>query len=161
MEYYTVQEKIQIVKWYYQGKTLRKIVALFPGAFENRAIPSLKTVSRVIKNFENHGCVSPRNHKHEPVFDENRELKHVMICATVNDNPLMSSTQIAEVVGTSPATVKRVLKKNGFRLNRAKITEETSPNKDTVEHIQLIETEIDDDNNDHFLKDLLIMNESA
>lgn len=147
MEYYTVPEKIQIVKWYYQGKPLRNIIALFSGVFQNRAKPSLVTVSRVIKNFENCGCVSPRNHKNKPVVDEKRELKHVMICATVNENPKLTINQVAEAVGTSIATVKRVLKKNGIRTCKSKKLNEIS--NDTVGQTEVTQTIKDKDTGDH------------
>lgn len=148
MEYYTIPEKIQIVKWYYQGKPLRKIMTQFPGAFPNRTVPSLETVSRVIKNFENCGCVSPRNHKNKPVVDEKRELKHLMICATVNENPKMTINQVAEAAGTSIATVKRVLKKNGLRTsNSKKANNEIS--KHTIEHTDVPQTIKEENNDDH------------
>ena len=68
MDVYEVREKIQIVKWYFQNRSYRDIQTIFPQTFVNRPIPSLSTISRVINNFETHGCVSPQKHKKPDVL---------------------------------------------------------------------------------------------
>lgn len=111
MDVYEVREKIQIVKWYFQNRSYRDIQTIFPQTFVNRPIPSLPTISRVINNFETHGCVSPQKHKKPDVLiNEEQELKQVFICATADQNPTFSSNQIAEVVAlpTMPVLFKNI-----------------------------------------------------
>lgn len=45
MDYYTVVEKVHIVKWYYQDSLLWQIVELFTVATENRGTPFLKAAA--------------------------------------------------------------------------------------------------------------------
>lgn len=111
MDVYELREKVQIVKWYFQGKSYRQIHESFPEAFENRPIPCLKTIFRILQNFETHGCVSPQKHKKQELVNEERELKEALICVTAEQDPTVTSRQLAEVTDSSPTTVKRVLKK--------------------------------------------------
>lgn len=55
--YYTLQERISIVKWHYGGNLLHQIRGLFAGNFAESQIPWTSTIRKVIKGFEERGSV--------------------------------------------------------------------------------------------------------
>lgn len=113
-------KKEQIIKWHRQNNTVRRIRELFATTFEGRPTPSLSTIHRIIQNFEQHGCLSPTYHKKPPVPNDDREMLEIMVCATALEEPTLSSRQIADAVNSSATTVRRILKKNGYRSYKVK-----------------------------------------
>lgn len=120
MEVYQLQERKQIIKWHHQTHTVRQIRELFAATFEDRPTPSLSTLHKIIQHFEQHGCVFPSQHKRPPLVNNDREMLEIMVCATANENPSFSSIQIAAAVNSSTTTVRRILKKNGYRSYKIK-----------------------------------------
>lgn len=112
MDVYEVQEKVQIIKWLYSGSSLRATRDLFAVTFENRPIPCINTIHRILRNFEEHGCLSPANHKRTPPpRNVNQEMQEVRICAAVEEDPRQSSRNIAQDTGVHHNTVLKVKKK--------------------------------------------------
>lgn len=162
MDVYTVPEKVQIVKWYFQNNTFRQIRQIFQENFVDRPTPSLKTLHRIIHNFESVGCLQPKHHKNVEVgLNPDRELKEIMICAIANDNPTVSTKQIADEVDLSRSTVKRILKKNGFRSRKVTKTHELFP-EDQFRRMTFCETMMElTNNNENFLRNIVFTDEST
>lgn len=55
---YSIEEKVQIIKWLYSGSTPHEIPNRFSSAFEDRPVPSAETAYSIIKKFEATGCVT-------------------------------------------------------------------------------------------------------
>lgn len=111
---YTVTEKIQMIKWCYQGQSRRQIQSSFINKFPDRPTPALSTINNVIKNFDKYGCVDYCNHSKDAPMNEEREERNIMICALANSDPTLTPAEIADQVDTSASTVRAVLKKNGY-----------------------------------------------
>lgn len=109
--FYETAEKVQIVKWYYQGQSRRQIKVSFNEVFVDRPVPSLSTIHNIINNFELHGCVDYKRHKKSLPANEARDERNVMICALATNNPVLTTSQIAAEVDSTPSTVRAVLKK--------------------------------------------------
>lgn len=90
---YSIQEKVQIVKWYYLGNSARAVSILFAENYQNRPVPSHTTIQRLINRFEATGtllnnckCVgnvnpNARNEENENAFS---------VLAAVTENPSVS-----------------------------------------------------------------------
>ena len=99
MEYFTTEEKVAVVKWVFSGNSLRQTRDLFSVMFENRPIPSVSTIGRIVKSFETTGCVNLTHKKHEP-NEENfvpvNQDSEILVLAAVEVNPNTSVRRIAE-----------------------------------------------------------------
>lgn len=127
---YTKPEKLQIIKWSYGGNSIHDIVQLFPAAFENRPVPNPSTISRIIKAFEEKGCVlgckcHKQNAERQP--NEEHERRDTMICAIAENEPTKSTRQIALEIGTNKETVRKVLKKNGYKSFKLSLSQQIFP----------------------------------
>lgn len=163
MDIYQVTEKIQIIKWYYGGRSIRAVKEIFQTTFPNRPSPALDTISRIIKNFEKHGCVSPGRHKREsvPEYNNDNEMREIMVLATVNENPTFSAIAIAEAVDSSDRTVRRILKKNGYRSYKVRKTHEIFP-EDNIRRMTFCESVMEKANRDeNFIKNIVFTDESS
>lgn len=119
----TTKEKIQCVKWYFGGNSVPRVRDLFSDIYENRPIPSIATIQRIIKQFNETGsvaklCKNCRNmneENQEENLDRNRfnENKfNILLCVT--ENPNISVRQIASELNLHPSTVHKVLKKEKY-----------------------------------------------
>lgn len=162
MEVYQLQERKQIIKWHHQNHTVRQIRELFVETFVDRRVPALSTLQNIIKNFETRGCVFPSQHKKSPVVpNDDREMLEIMVCATANENPTISSVKIAEVVNSSTTTVKRILKKNGYRSCKVKKNHELLPT-DSIRRMEFAETVMEKINeNENFVRNVVFTDESS
>ncbi|KAL1488625.1 hypothetical protein ABEB36_014442 [Hypothenemus hampei] len=114
MEIFTIEEKVFMVFQFAAGQSLEQVVNAFLERFDNRPIPSVQTVSRVVRNFRTYGCVSPLHHKPLPQNNNEREEQEIMICVSVEENPDQSIKEIAEQFDLPRETARKVLKKNGY-----------------------------------------------
>ena len=125
MSVYLTEEKIQIIKWSYNGKSTRKICELFRRNYENRPVPNQSTISRIIRNFEQSGCV---NYQH--CNRGKRQLKEhnvTDILARIALEPTSSARQIASESGISKTTILKVLKRNKFKSYKAQEHQQLLP----------------------------------
>lgn len=164
---YTVQEKVQLVTWYFQGHSIREVIDLFIVAFENRPPPSVTTVKNTIKHFQTSGCVNSCKKCHEgneprvrPV-DEERQNRDIDICAFVEASEPCNSVHIAREVNVNARTVQRVLKRNGYHCFKIQPTQELFP-EDNFRRMEFCEFMLDKQNeNEYFLKNILFSDESS
>lgn len=162
MERYTLEEKVQIIKWHYGGNSLRRIRVLFEEQFPGRECPSVDTIGRIRNNFENYGCLTPRYHKSDiPEIRDEQELLEIMVLAAVDGNPAVSSRIIAENLNTNKRTVLRILKKHRFRSFKIQKTQELFP-QDNFRRMEFCETVTDRVNRDeNFIKNIAFSDEST
>lgn len=161
MDIYHVNEKVQIVKWHYGGRSMGEINRIFNETFPNRPSPSVTTIRRIIKNFEKHGCVSPRSHKQVVPVNDQEEIRDINILAAVNADPTLFSRRIAEMVNSSTWTVRRVLKKNGYRSYKIKKSHEIFP-EDNIRRMEFCERVMEKANNDeNFIRNIVFSDEST
>jgi len=111
---YTVQERVQLIKWYYGGNSVAGTRDLFAAMFPERPVPSRSTIQRTIMNFESCGSVSKRKNVQGGDNGEPADLE-LLICAAVENNNSLSSRQIADMFGVSHTNVQKLLHKNNYR----------------------------------------------
>lgn len=159
MEYHC-QEKIQIIKWYYGGHSLREIIDLFIVAFEDRPIPSVSTIRRIVSNFEKFGCLSPKNHKRSAENAENF-IRDVTVCASFENNPEQSLLHAGNELNISAHTVRNILKKYKYKCYKIKKSHELLP-RDYIQRMEFCETVMERGNVDNeFISNILFTDESS
>lgn len=168
MYVYTTEEKIQIVKWYYAGSTIREIVGRFAFAFENRPIPTEHTVLNIIHKFEACGCVTncrkclhlqdeePRNR----YINEERQNRETMICAVAEAN-VSTAKQISDESGVKQRTVQRVLKRHGYKWRKFRSTQEIFAHDENnrLEFCEIIMYKVEE--NENFINNILFTDETS
>lgn len=117
MDYYTKNEKLNFIKWYYAGNSLREVQALFAGLNPNRNVPSKSTVSRIIYHLEKTGsvlriCKCRKQHRRR----ENDTRDNVV--ASVIENKNVSLRTIGRRFGIHHTTAHRILRKENFKSYR-------------------------------------------
>lgn len=127
---YSLEEKLQLIKWIYSGNSYTETQQLFTVAFEDRPTPARSTILRVVQNFERTGSLMPcrcpnNNRRIRP--NEETEARDVRICAAVEQNPSLSSRQISEQLECSKDMVKRVLKKHGYKSYKISVGHQLLP----------------------------------
>ena len=82
MNYYTKEEKIQIVKWFYGGNSAKIVSDLFSVHFPESQIPSVEGIRKMIKQFEQTGSVLSSKNKMQVLEPDATEME-VLICAAI------------------------------------------------------------------------------
>ncbi|KAK9737610.1 Helix-turn-helix domain (DUF4817) [Popillia japonica] len=83
MNILNVDEKLQILKWHYDGNSLKEVSNLFKTAFRTRYNPSETTCRRIVRHFEATGCLHNCNlcrkipFLNETAVSEKQQLKLV------------------------------------------------------------------------------------
>lgn len=162
---YFPKEKLQLVKWYYGGNSLQEVVNLFIVAFENRPIPSVSTVNRIIRDFESSCCLNfcSKCHPNEnvPLMNQERQEREVEVCALVETSEPCSSTKIAEELEMPRQTVRDILKRNKYKAYKVEKTQEIFP-WDCVRRMEFCEVMMERANQDeHFISNILFGDESS
>lgn len=118
---YSINEKVQIVKWFYAGHSVRAVSDMLAAEFPNRPFPCHSTVRRIIEQFERTGTViagckcslnAPENLHSEPTENEFNVL------AAVAENPKVSLREIAANHDMHYTTAQKILKKYKFHSYR-------------------------------------------
>lgn len=160
---YTVEEKVQIIKWYYSGESADGVVGRFAFAFENRPVPSPQTVLNIAHKFEESGCVTEctKCAPHQRTLTEQQITRNISICAAVETNDPCSSGRIADEVDVPPRTVRRVLRKYGYKPFHVSSAQELLPD-DEERRLVFCETMRQRmDQNDNFVNNILFSDESS
>lgn len=121
---YTTDQKIWIVKQLLCGHSARKVRDLFAVEFPESPIPSLHTVQICLQRFNQFGCL---NNDHKHILQKKRE-KYLLteevqtrICASVEENPNITSREIAVEMGISKTSVLKTLKDAGYHQQRESV----------------------------------------
>lgn len=110
---FSLEDRISIIKFYHQGKSLREIRDFFAGIYPDRQIASHERIRRVIFKFEKTGCVNGEHkNKQDPVINNETELN---VLALVENNQQLSSRVIAEEAECSQTQVMHILKKHKYK----------------------------------------------
>jgi len=159
MDVYNLVQRKQIIKWYHQEIPLRQIIERFYENYQSR--PALKTIQRIINNFERLGCIMPNKHKRNRQPFVRQDERNLLICASVEQNPKISSLGISEQLDISKSTVCRVLKKNKYHAYRLQKTNEIFP-EDEEQIMEFCENMMHICNqNANFIANILFTDEST
>lgn len=160
---YTVQEKVQIIKWFYAGNSAQETINLFIIMFEGRPIPCDQTIRATVRKFEATGCVSKCKRANVPPENNNQdqERRDIMICARAEEDSAVSSRTIARELNISQPTVINVLKKHGYRSFKVGKSQEIFP-EDHIRRMVFCEEMLERSNNDDaFIGNILFGDESS
>lgn len=111
MDYYTVQEKILFVKWYFSGNSYARVSDLFSGFFPNRHVPSRGTIQRIIERFNLTGNLNKPCKCTQERAGNQEDNKEMEVLIHVIDNKNVSLREVGTNVGISHVTVRNILKK--------------------------------------------------
>lgn len=111
MSVYTVEEKVQIIKWNYQGNSNRQICDLFQAQFFDRPVPNQSTIVRIINCFEGSGCVNSSHKKRKRTCDEDTEVD---VLAKIEIEPTSSVRKISRECQASKSSVHKILRRNKY-----------------------------------------------
>ncbi|XP_046434517.1 uncharacterized protein LOC124186678 [Neodiprion fabricii] len=121
---FSVQEKVELVKFHYQGLSYRENQARFAVTHPDRPTPSLPTIRNLVLKFEQSGSVDERTRK---ISQPNRQLSwdtKLDICLTVEEDPFKPISRIAQDVEISNASVRRVLREAKYRSYKFQVHQE-------------------------------------
>lgn len=162
MDYYSIQEKVQIIKWYYGGNSIRQVRDLFSVYFPDRPIPSNNCIRNTISVLEKTGSlVNSKNNVHQQAYNENLEDLEITVCAAVEDNPYLSLNALADQLNINRSRVRRILKKNKYFSFKLRVTQELVPG-DALRRMTFCEEMVERLNvNPEFVKNILFTDESC
>lgn len=115
---YTTEEKILMIKWYYQGNSYQKVSDMFAALYPNRPIPGKSTVDRTIKKFETKGTVinncrcEAREYQREENVRNDRDLE-VLLHVEENEGKV-STRKLKDIIGKDQSTALRILKRHKY-----------------------------------------------
>jgi hypothetical protein len=118
-------EKRDILECYIRNNknAVRAANEYFDRYFDRRQ-PSLPTFKRLYDNLGNYGSFTqPKNYPNIRI----NEAAEVNVLANINQNPRISTREVAEEAGTSQRTVVRVLKKHKFHPYRLSVSQTLHP----------------------------------
>ena len=129
---YTSEEKILMIKWYYQGNSYQNVSDMFAALYPNRPIPAKSTVERTIKKFETKGTVinncrceekqeqrrDARNDRDLQRQEQRRDARNdrdlqVLLCVEENDGKI-STRKLEDDIGLDHTTALRALKRHKY-----------------------------------------------
>lgn len=160
MNYYSPDEKLQIIKLFYGGNSAERTRDLFSVQFPDRPIPTVGTIRTTVKNFEKTFSLTNNKNKPDPTENEVGDLE-IQVCAAIERNCTLSTRQIAFELNTNHATVCKILKKHKYRSFKVKTSQTLLPD-DFFRRMEFCEIMMDKCNNDlNFLSRVLFTDEST
>ncbi|XP_022163933.1 uncharacterized protein LOC111029282 [Myzus persicae] len=125
MNGYSVEQRVRIVKFYYQNQcfvrvTFRALRDFYPR--HNRSAES--TIRRLVAKFESTGSI---NHQPTPIRRRNaRSTENIAaVCDSVRGNPRQSISRRSQDLGLSATSTWRILRRNlGLHLYKIQLTQE-------------------------------------
>ena len=114
---YTTEEKVLMIKWYYQGNSYQKVSDMFAALYPNRPIPGKSTIARNIQRFETKGtlinncrCEARQEQREDARNDTDLE---VLLCVEENDGKI-STRKLEDEIGIDHTTAFRILKRHKY-----------------------------------------------
>lgn len=160
---FTREEKYQIMVWHHTGRSYRQIQTLFQNMFQNRPLPSVATIQRIMYNIRTHGCLSPQRHKtqRQPRRNDDREARDILICASVEQDPTQSTRTLAAQFDISKDTVSKILRKHGYHSYKLKRGNEQhlGDSDRRMEFCEYVMNKANED--DNFIPNILFTDESS
>lgn len=163
---YSREQKINIIKWYLVAESADEVVGRFAFTYPGQQIPSRQTVSDIFHRFEKSGCINQcykcyhENPAARPIPEERVE-RDINVCAFVEANEPMSSSQISQEIDIPASTVRRVLRKHGYKSYKLKTTQEIFPDDyiRRMEFCEIMREKINE--NEDVMKNILFTDESS
>lgn len=158
MYYYSLEEKLQICKYYYGGHSIANIRDLFSVQFPDSPIPSAFMIRHTIKILETTGTLISNKNKPRRPANQDEDLE-TEICAMVEMDPHLSSRKIARELAITHQKVLAVLKKHKYKSFKFRKSQELFPD-DCFRRMEFCEIMVDMANNDmNFIKNILFTDE--
>src|SRR6202042_1696954 len=109
---YTIEEKILMIKWFYQGNSYQNVSNMFAALYPYRPIPGKSTIERTIKKFETkctviNNCRCGARQEQRVDARNDRDLQ-VLLCVEENDGKI-STRKLEDEIGLDHTTAVRVL----------------------------------------------------
>lgn len=118
MNVYSNEERVFIIKNYYGGNSYRRVRDLFSIKYEDKPIPSVSTISKLVTKFESTASVAVTD-GNEGNNNNNRirhnEVNEELVLAMISQNSRYSIRHIASECGLHHSTVLRILKTHGYK----------------------------------------------
>lgn len=129
MEKYTVEQRVQIIKFYYQNNcSIRATFRALRAIYGQNNRPTECTIRRLVSKFETTGSVTDRR---APLRERNaRSAENIAaVRESVQENPKQSINRRAQELGLSSTSTWRILRRD-LKLHPYKIqlTQELKPN---------------------------------
>lgn len=124
---YTMEEKILMYNMYSQGNSLRQVSDLFSIRYPDRPIPCKWTISSIVKQFNENGCIHDghRKNRRQPYkIDDNKKID---ILASIENNARASTRELAAEYDVSQTSVWKVLKAENFKSYKFQNHQELQP----------------------------------
>lgn len=159
MPNYTKEEKIEMLKWHHMGNSFQQVCDLFGVKYPNRPIPNKTTILRLKNKFdETGGIYNKRKSYPSRKISENTSQ---LVCASVENEPKLSSNRIATDFGISRSSVQRILKTNGYKSYKIS-KHQVLFHGDTFRRMHFCETMLEKIHADNdFLNHILFTDESS
>lgn len=129
MERYTIQQRVEIVKIYYQNQcSVRLSFRALRPIYGLRGRPAESTIRRLIRKFETTGSVADEA---VPVRQRNaRSLENIVaVRDSVRENPRQSIPRRAQELGLSATSTWRIMRRDlGLHPYKVQLTQELKPN---------------------------------
>lgn len=160
MDYFSIEEKVMMVKLVFGGNSLRASRDRFAEIFPDRPVPTIRTISSTIAVFEKTGSVVSSKNKAPRDEPEINDLD-VQICALVEQNNTLSSREIAKEINCAQSSVVNILRKHKYVSYKISTSQEIYGD-DAFRRLQFCEIAINMCNgNDDFLHNILFTDESS
>lgn len=166
---YTREQKINIIKWYCVATSAEEVVGRFTFAYPDHPVPTSQTILNIFHRFEKSGCINhctkcysdDAQNQEERAIPEARFERDLQVCAFAEANEPCASTRISEEVDVPSSTVKRVLKKHGYKCYKVQKTQEIFPEDQfrRMEFCEAIREKVDRD--ERFIQNILFTDESS
>ena len=111
---YTIQEKVQVIKWYWGPYSVEETCEKFFEIFPGRPVPCANTIFSWSRKLESEGCL---NDDHKTSLRPARKLKEEIktrVCAAIEQEPMTSTRALANVTNVPRTTVPKILKENNY-----------------------------------------------
>ena len=129
MDKYTIEQRVQIIKIYYQNnESVRKTFHVLREFYGQNNRPAESTIRRLVNKFESSGTVTDTI---VPVRQRNArsEANIAAVNESVHENPNLSVPRRSQELGISQTSIWRILRKNlGLRPHKIQLTQELKSN---------------------------------
>lgn len=109
MDYYSCEEKVMFIEWYFAGNSYNSIRDLFAGLYPDRQIPGPSTIRRIVERFKATGNVNKpcKCKKALPIRQGDSEF---LVLTQIVEDKCVTLREIGNAVGISHATAHNIIK---------------------------------------------------
>ncbi|KAJ8962884.1 hypothetical protein NQ318_001293 [Aromia moschata] len=172
MTIYTLEERKQIIKWYYGHCTAAEIVIHKFDVMNivhniKLQIHNFNEVMNIVHKFDSSGylhscrkCNSEGDNEGRQINEE-REERDIRVCSIAETKQSCSSRQISAEVDVPDRTVRAILKRNKYHCYNVAVTQEIFPD-DYVRRMEFCKVMMEKANeNETFIRNILFTDENS